>query len=46
VVVAQSGSLARYAAKLAGVYPENDHLVCAASDSVFELGQELCTINP
>lgn len=45
VVVAQSGSLARYAAKIAGRYP-TDHTACAVSDSIFELGQELCTINP
>eukprot|EP00656_Telonema_subtile_P036337 TRINITY_DN40314_c0_g1_i2.p1 TRINITY_DN40314_c0_g1~~TRINITY_DN40314_c0_g1_i2.p1 ORF type:complete len:232 (-),score=31.21 TRINITY_DN40314_c0_g1_i2:105-800(-) len=43
--VAQSGSIARYAAKLAGCYPE-DPVKCAFSDAVFEMGQELCTINP
>lgn len=47
IVVAQSGSLARYAAKLAGRYPTgDDHTACAVSDAIFELGQELCTINP
>lgn len=46
VVVAQSGSLARYAAKLAGRYPTSDYTACAVADAVFELGQELCTINP
>lgn len=47
MVVAQSGSLARYAAKLAGRYPTgDDHTACAVSDAIFELGQELCTINP
>jgi len=47
IVVAQSGSLARYAAKLAGRYPtDDDHTACAVSDAIFELGQELCTINP
>lgn len=43
--VAQSGSIARYAAKLAGVYP-SDHEECAFSDQIFELAQEMCTINP
>merc|ERR1712166_743997 len=45
-VVAQSGSLARYAAKLAGRYPTTNPMACAVSDSIFELGQELCTVNP
>jgi len=45
IVVAQSGSLARHAAKLAGCYPSN-HTACAVADAIFELGQELCTINP
>mmetsp|Transcript_50791 Transcript_50791/g.129244 ORF Transcript_50791/g.129244 Transcript_50791/m.129244 type:complete len:268 (+) Transcript_50791:94-897(+) len=43
--VAQSGALARYAAKQAGVYPQ-DPIACAMSDSIYELAQELCTINP
>jgi hypothetical protein len=47
IVVAQSGSLARYAAKLAGRYlTGDDHTACAVSDAIFELGQELCTTNP
>eukprot|EP00927_Polykrikos_kofoidii_P077609 TRINITY_DN74540_c0_g1_i1.p1 TRINITY_DN74540_c0_g1~~TRINITY_DN74540_c0_g1_i1.p1 ORF type:complete len:250 (-),score=40.47 TRINITY_DN74540_c0_g1_i1:69-818(-) len=44
-MVAQSGALARYAAKRAGAYP-SDPAVCALSDSAYELAQELCTINP
>eukprot|EP00446_Apocalathium_sp_SHHI-4_P086839 CAMPEP_0177484036 /NCGR_PEP_ID=MMETSP0369-20130122/27804_1 /TAXON_ID=447022 ORGANISM="Scrippsiella hangoei-like, Strain SHHI-4" /NCGR_SAMPLE_ID=MMETSP0369 /ASSEMBLY_ACC=CAM_ASM_000364 /LENGTH=247 /DNA_ID=CAMNT_0018960103 /DNA_START=23 /DNA_END=762 /DNA_ORIENTATION=- len=43
--IAQSGALARYAAKRAGAYPD-DIVACALSDSIYELGQELCTINP
>jgi len=43
--VAQSGALARYAAKRAAVYPK-DPVECALSDSIYELAQELCTINP
>lgn len=43
--LAQSGSIARYAAKLAGCYPK-DPALCALNDSVFEMAQELCTINP
>lgn len=43
--VAQSGSIARFAAKRAGAYPA-DPLECARADAVFELAQELCTINP
>lgn len=43
--VAQSGSIARYAAKLSGCYP-SDPAVCALSDAAFEMAQELCTINP
>eukprot|EP00933_Yihiella_yeosuensis_P034711 TRINITY_DN28187_c0_g1_i1.p1 TRINITY_DN28187_c0_g1~~TRINITY_DN28187_c0_g1_i1.p1 ORF type:complete len:262 (-),score=36.09 TRINITY_DN28187_c0_g1_i1:48-800(-) len=45
LTVAQSGSIARYAAKLAGCYP-TDPAICALNDSVFEMAQELCTINP
>lgn len=48
LTIAQSGSLARLAAKLAGCYetlPE-DPSWCAYNDSIFELGQEMCTINP
>jgi glutathione S-transferase len=44
-VVAQSGSIARYAAKLSGCYPE-DPAACALNDAAFEMAQELCTINP
>ena len=43
--IAQSGTMARLAAKLAGVYP-SDPILCAESDAVFELAQEMCTINP
>eukprot|EP00928_Gymnodinium_smaydae_P002697 TRINITY_DN10969_c0_g2_i1.p1 TRINITY_DN10969_c0_g2~~TRINITY_DN10969_c0_g2_i1.p1 ORF type:complete len:267 (-),score=48.82 TRINITY_DN10969_c0_g2_i1:100-789(-) len=43
--VAQSGSIARFAAKLAGCYPA-DPALCALNDAVFEMAQELCTINP
>eukprot|EP01046_Picozoa_sp_COSAG06_P021587 COSAG06_NODE_1629_length_8873_cov_6.041486_7_plen_323_part_00 len=45
VAVAQSGAIARWAARLAGCYPE-DPARAAVADSVYELGQELCTINP
>ena len=43
--VAQSGTMARLAAKLAGIYPA-DPIACAESDAIFELAQEMCTINP
>eukprot|EP00121_Abeoforma_whisleri_P006114 Awhi_evm1s5552 len=45
VTIAQSGSIARMVAKLAGCYPSNP-VDCAFNDAVFEMGQELCTINP
>jgi glutathione S-transferase len=44
-VVAQSGAIARWSARLAGCYP-TDPRRAAVADSVYELGQELCTINP
>ena len=44
-VVAQSGAMARWAARLADAYPA-DPARGALVDSVYELGQELCTINP
>eukprot|EP00929_Paragymnodinium_shiwhaense_P095180 TRINITY_DN56153_c0_g1_i1.p1 TRINITY_DN56153_c0_g1~~TRINITY_DN56153_c0_g1_i1.p1 ORF type:complete len:259 (+),score=43.12 TRINITY_DN56153_c0_g1_i1:90-866(+) len=43
--IAQSGTLARYAAKLADCYPA-DPAECAFNDAIFEMAQELCTINP
>ena len=43
--VAQSGAIARWSAQLAGCYP-SDPQRAAIADSVYELGQELCTINP
>jgi len=43
--IAQSGSISRYVAKLAGLYPR-DPLECAFADHIFEMGQEMCTINP
>ena len=43
--VAQSGAIARWSARLAGCYP-SDPARAALADSVYELGQELCTINP
>lgn len=50
LTVAQSGSLARFAAQLAGCFTTP---ACAAdpawqayNDSIFELGQEMCTVNP
>jgi len=43
--LAQSGSISRYVAKLAGLYPR-DPLECAFADHIFEMGQEMCTINP
>eukprot|EP00435_Cladocopium_sp_Y103_P068306 s233_g31.t1 len=45
MAVAQSGSIARFAAKLAACYPA-DPARCALNDAVFEMAQELCTINP
>jgi glutathione S-transferase len=47
VVVAQSGAIARWSAGLAGCYnPVESPTQAAVADSVYELGQELCTINP
>ena len=43
--MAQSGAIARWSARLAGVYPQDPAQV-ALADSVYELGQELCTVNP
>lgn len=43
--VAQSGAIARWSARVAGVYPR-DPARAALADSVYEMGQELCTINP
>jgi glutathione S-transferase len=45
--LAQSGSIARFAAKLAGkgCYPD-EPVLCTFSDHIFELAQEMCTINP
>lgn len=43
--VAQSGAIARWSARMAGCYPTNPARA-ALADSVYELGQELCTINP
>ena len=43
--MAQSGAIARWSARLAGVYPQ-DPAQAALADSVYELGQELCTVNP
>ena len=43
--VAQSGAIARWSARLAGCYPADPERA-AIVDSVYELGQELCTINP
>jgi glutathione S-transferase len=47
-VIAQSGALARYAGRVTNIYGGDlfDPIACARSDSVFELAQELCTINP
>mmetsp|Transcript_6854 Transcript_6854/g.6156 ORF Transcript_6854/g.6156 Transcript_6854/m.6156 type:complete len:217 (-) Transcript_6854:98-748(-) len=44
-VISQSGAIARYCAKLAGIYP-NDPIEAAEADMVFELAQELNDINP
>jgi glutathione S-transferase len=44
-IIAQSGSIARYAAKLANVYP-TDPLAAARADMIFEYAQELNMINP
>eukprot|EP00747_Dinoflagellata_sp_TGD_P220215 gnl/TRDRNA2_/TRDRNA2_92210_c0_seq1.p1 gnl/TRDRNA2_/TRDRNA2_92210_c0~~gnl/TRDRNA2_/TRDRNA2_92210_c0_seq1.p1 ORF type:complete len:271 (-),score=49.93 gnl/TRDRNA2_/TRDRNA2_92210_c0_seq1:2-742(-) len=43
--IAQSGAICRYVAKITGHYPA-DPVECAFSDSIFEMGQEMCTINP
>jgi len=43
--VAQSGAIARWSARRAGCYPTSPARA-ALADSVYELGQELCTINP
>eukprot|EP00403_Amphidinium_massartii_P039488 CAMPEP_0178448124 /NCGR_PEP_ID=MMETSP0689_2-20121128/41800_1 /TAXON_ID=160604 /ORGANISM="Amphidinium massartii, Strain CS-259" /LENGTH=244 /DNA_ID=CAMNT_0020073255 /DNA_START=1 /DNA_END=735 /DNA_ORIENTATION=+ len=45
-IVAQSGSIARYVAKLAGCYPEDAAECAFNNDAIFEMGQELCSINP
>eukprot|EP00548_Thalassiothrix_antarctica_P018887 CAMPEP_0194186138 /NCGR_PEP_ID=MMETSP0154-20130528/45727_1 /TAXON_ID=1049557 /ORGANISM="Thalassiothrix antarctica, Strain L6-D1" /LENGTH=278 /DNA_ID=CAMNT_0038904967 /DNA_START=70 /DNA_END=903 /DNA_ORIENTATION=+ len=44
-MVAQSGAIARWSARMAGCYPTSPARA-ALADSVYELGQELCTINP
>ncbi|RYH27237.1 hypothetical protein EON65_13720 [archaeon] len=44
-IIAQSGAIARYAAKLAKVYPE-DPMVAAKADMIFEFAQELNMISP
>jgi glutathione S-transferase len=43
--VAQSGAIARWSARLSGCYPAHPARA-ALADAVYELGQELCTINP
>ncbi len=44
-IIAQSGAIARYAAKLAKIYP-SDPLAAARADMIFEYAQELNMINP
>ena len=46
LVIAQSGAVARFAGRVTGCLPEDDPIACARADSIYELGQELCTINP
>mmetsp|Transcript_20783 Transcript_20783/g.34808 ORF Transcript_20783/g.34808 Transcript_20783/m.34808 type:complete len:219 (-) Transcript_20783:190-846(-) len=43
-VIAQSGSIIRYAAKLAHIYPE-DPLEAARADMIYELAQDMNVIN-
>ena len=44
-VISQSGSIVRYVAKLANVYPK-DEVAAAQADMIFELSQEMNLINP
>jgi prostaglandin-H2 D-isomerase / glutathione transferase len=44
-IIAQSGAIARYAAKLAKIYP-SDPLAAARADMIFEYAQDLNMINP
>eukprot|EP01039_Chlorochromonas_danica_P009266 gene9266-10230_t len=44
-IIAQSGAIARFAAKLARLYPE-DAVAAAKADMIFEFAQELNMINP
>ena len=44
-VIAQSGAITRYVAKLANLYP-SDPALCAESDMVYELAQEMNLISP
>ena len=44
-LISQSGSICRYVAKLANLYPQ-DPALAADADMVFELAQEMAIINP
>ncbi len=44
-IIAQSGAIVRFVAKLAGLYP-SDFLLAARADMVFELAQEMNVICP
>jgi glutathione S-transferase len=44
-LISQSGSVCRYVAKIAKMYPE-DPVAAAEADMVFELAQEMADINP
>jgi len=44
-IIAQSGAIIRFVAKLAGIYP-SDPLAAARADMIFEFSQELNMINP
>eukprot|EP01134_Creolimax_fragrantissima_P008589 CFRG8589T1 len=44
-IVSQAGSIARYAAKLANIYPSSPE-ACLKTDMAFELSREMIIINP
>ena len=45
IVIAQSGAIAHYIAKICGIYP-TDPEKCARADMIYELSQEMNMINP
>jgi glutathione S-transferase len=44
-IIAQSGAIVRYVAKLANIYPE-DLVLAARADMIYEFAQDLSLINP